>query len=306
MAEESGAKRAQSKSSASSGVHAALLRSRKTPPPVLASDILREDLAPIDPGPRATRICHAAAALLLLAVAFALRGRIGLAAGSPNAGAICAAAAAAAAATAMAPIGYRWRAAVGAAIGLAVMVVGLFGRGPLGLLDDGPGVLSWGGFRVIAAIVLPAALLFRSHYRAYERGKAILAFAYALSAPFLLDLALLALGGTEVAAQLTASVTLLVLLSGLFALLGTPPIYITVWIAGMFTVATTVDLLFVESGGVGLSRVLASLVLLACAAPASLGLFQLLASVYAPDARRVDVHKPTEPQLPAPRPSQVE
>jgi hypothetical protein len=270
---------------------------------VLASEILREDLAPTDPGRQATRFCHAFTALVLLGVAFTLRARLGLVGGAPNAGAVCAAGAAATAATALAPIGYRWRAAVGAAIGAAVMLLGLAGFGPLGFLERAPSVLSWGGFRVIAAIALPAALLFRTYYRAYERGRTILAFAYAISLPFLVATALGVAFGPAVTAQVAAAIAVLVLLSGLFALRGTPPTSITIWVAGLFIVTTTFDLLF-AGPRIALSRVLSGLVLIACAAPVSLGLFQLLASVYAPDARKVDVHRAPEPELPLARPSQ--
>jgi hypothetical protein len=306
MPNESSAKRAHPPSSASSGVHSAVQKPRKTPPPVLASDILREDLAPIEPGGRATRVCHAVTAAILLGVAFTVRARTGLGGGGTNAGAICAAGAAAAAATALAPIGYRWRAAVGAAIGGAIMLLGLAGLGPLGAFDHAPGVLDWGGFRVIAAIALPAALLFRTYYRAYERGRTILAFAYAISVPFLVTSAFGIVAGPEITGQIASAVAVLVLLSGLFALRGTPPTSITAYVAGLFIVAATFDLLFDAPGRIGLSRLLAGLVMVACVAPTSLGLFQLLASAYAPDARKVDVHRPTEPDLPLARPSQGE
>ena len=39
-----------------SGVHAAVRKKMKTPPPILASDVLREDLAPIEPGRNASRL----------------------------------------------------------------------------------------------------------------------------------------------------------------------------------------------------------------------------------------------------------
>jgi len=55
---------------------------------VLASEALREDLAPIEPGRRATRLCHASVAVILLGVAFALRAGLGLADGWPSPGAV--------------------------------------------------------------------------------------------------------------------------------------------------------------------------------------------------------------------------
>jgi len=112
-----------------SGVHAAAVK-KKTPPPVLASEVLREDLAPIEPGRRASRLWDAGLALLYLGVGVCLRFDLGVSGVSPDAGAACLAAAAAVAATALVPFPYLWRAIVGGVIGAAVVVLGLAGGGP--------------------------------------------------------------------------------------------------------------------------------------------------------------------------------
>src|ERR1043166_9708664 len=98
-----------------SGVHAAVVKKR-TPPPILASEVLREDLAPIEPGRSASRLWDGGLAVLYLAVGVA--------------------------ATAVVPFPYLWRAIVGAGIGAFVVALGLFGGGPLALLT-GPGSTPW-------------------------------------------------------------------------------------------------------------------------------------------------------------------
>src|SRR6185436_17336314 len=69
-----------------SGVHAAVVK-KKTPPPILASEVLREDLAPIEPGRSASRLWDAGLAVLYLAVGICLRFDLGVSDVSPDAGA---------------------------------------------------------------------------------------------------------------------------------------------------------------------------------------------------------------------------
>src|SRR5512140_3031445 len=93
--------RVHPQASAGTGVRPSA-RKRSTPPPVLASEALREDLAPFEPGRTMTRVCHVATAVVLLGVGIALRAGLGVVAGPPSADAVCAAAAAATGATAVA------------------------------------------------------------------------------------------------------------------------------------------------------------------------------------------------------------
>src|SRR5262245_47696945 len=185
MQTQSRPRRAQPPRPLASGVHAAVKKKLKTPPPILASEVLREDLAPIEPGRAASRVWFAGAALLYLAVGIALRLDLGVSTLAPQASAVCLAAAAASGATALVPFPYLWRAVVGASVGVAVMAMGFFGGGPLALITAPPSVVWIEVLRVVTCVALPSALLFRSHYRAYERGRALLAAAYAVSLPFL-------------------------------------------------------------------------------------------------------------------------
>ena len=199
--------------------------------------------------------------------------------------------------TAIVPFPYLWRAVVGAAVGLAVAVIGLAGGGPLALLAHG----SWGGWRLIAATVLPAALLFRAHYRAYARGRSLLAGAFLLSVPFLAQETVFALDSTSRLGQLGAALTILAMLSSLVALLGAPTTAATAWCAELLTVMSALDLGLRQLSaphvaGMGpYAHALTALAFVASASPVALGLFQVLAAVHTADARRVDVHRPSAP-----------
>jgi len=116
---------------------------------------------------------------------------------SPDAGAACLAAGVGVGATALVSFPYLWRAIVAGGIGAGVIVLGLFGGGPLALLAS-PGSETWVEIcRAVTCVVLPAALLFRSHYRAYPRGRVILAAAFVLSLPFLVHEAVLTTSGAR-------------------------------------------------------------------------------------------------------------
>src|SRR5690349_11323867 len=201
MQTQSRSGRAHPPRSPASGVHSAPTKTvkKKTPPPVLASEVLREDLAPLEPGRRASRWWDGGIALLFLAVGICLRFGFGVADVSPQAGAICLAAAAATGATGLVPFPYLWRALVGAFAGATVVALGLFGAGPLALLAQPVSNPLTEIFRVATCVAIPAALLFRSHYRAYERGRMLLAVAFVLALPFLASSVLVVLDGPVMA-----------------------------------------------------------------------------------------------------------
>jgi hypothetical protein len=274
---------------------------KKTPPPVLASEVLREDLAPIEPGRHASRFWDGGLALLYLAVGVCLRLDLGVARVSPDAGAACLAAAAAVAATALVPFPYLWRAIVGGLIGAFVLALGLFGGGPLALLV-GPGSTPWvEPFRVMTCVALPAALLFRSHYRAYPRGRVLLAAAFVLSLPFLVHEAIMTTHGPLVA-RVGAGLALVGPLSGLFAFMSSPTTSMTALCAQALTALLALELGLREvyatrpAGSGPLAYALTAAAFFASVVPMALGLFQTFAAIYAREARQVDVHRPSEPQ----------
>jgi hypothetical protein len=285
-----------------SGVHAAVVK-KKAPPPVLASEVLREDLAPIEPGRRASRLWDAGLALLYLGVGVCLRLHMGVSGVSPDAGAACLAAAAAVAATALVPFPYLWRAIVGGVIGAAVVILGFAGGGPLALLA-GHGSSVWvEAFRVLTCITIPAALLFRSHYRAYQRGRVLLGAAFVLALPFLAHEAALTAGGPSVA-RVAAALALLGPLSGLFAFMAAPTTSMTALCAQALTALLALEIGLRQvyappaTGSGPLAYALTAVAFFASVVPIALGLFQTLAAIYAREAREVDVHRPSEPESP--------
>jgi hypothetical protein len=286
-------------------VHAAVKKKMKTPPPILASDVLREDLAPIEPGRSASRIWDAGAAVLFLAVGVCLRLKLGVFELAPQASAICLAAAAASGATALVPFPYLWRAIVGGTVGAAVALLGLFGSGPLALLTS-PGSSVWvESMRVLTCVALPAALLFRSHYRAYRRGLMILGVAFVLALPFLIHEAIAMTDGPGIA-RVGAALALTGVLSGLFAFMSAPTTQTTAWCAQALTALVALDIglrqLYAPalSGAGPIAYALTGVAFFASVVPIALGLFQTLAAVYAPEARLVDVHSPSQPHEEAP------
>jgi hypothetical protein len=277
---------------------------KKTPPPILASDVLREDLAPIEPGRKASRLWDGGLALLYLAVGICLRLDLGVAGVSPDAGAACLAAAAAVAATAVVPFPYVWRAIVGGLIGASVVTLGLFGGGPLALVV-GPGSTPWiEPFRVLTCVTLPATLLFRSHYRAYPRGRVLLGAAFVLALPFLVHEAYMTTQGPLVA-RVGAGLALLGALSALFAFMPSPTTSMTVLCAQALTALIALDLGLrhvyaprpADAGPVAYP--LMAVAYFASVVPIALGLFQTFAALYAREARKVDVHRPSEPSSPS-------
>ncbi len=286
--------------SLASGVHAAI-KKKKTPPPILASEVLREDLAPTEPGRRASRLWDAVVAVLFLAVGICLRFDLGVADLAPQAGAICLAAAAAIGATALVPFPYVWRAAVGGLVGAVVVVAGLFGGGPLALLGDAASATWLESFRVITCVALPAALLFRSHYRAYERGRVLLATSFVLALPFLVEEAFLATQGVAIA-RVGAALALTGTLSALIAFMPAPTTSVTAWCAQTLTFLVALELGLrqfhapLPAGSGPLAYALTGVAFFASVVPIALGLFQMLSFVYSREARLVDLHRrPSEP-----------
>jgi len=287
-------------------VHAAI-KKKKTPPPILASEVLREDLAPIEPGRRASRFWDAGVAVLFLAVGICLRFGLGVSNLAPQAGAICLAAAAAIGATALVPFPYAWRAAVGGFVGAVVVTMGFFGDGPLALLAEEASPTWFELCRVIACVLLPAALLFRSHYRAYERGRILLATSFILALPFLVEEALLAMQGPAIG-RIGAALALTGTLSALIAFMPAPTTYVTAWCAQTLTVLVALDVGLRQfhastPGGTGsFGYALTGVAFFASVVPIALGLFQMLSVVYSREARLVDLHRPEpkrDSQLPA-------
>jgi len=305
MQTQSPSGRAHPPRSPASGVHAAPTKTakKKTPPPILASDVLREDLAPIEPWRRASRWWDGAVALLFLAVGICLRLGLGVADVSPQAGAICLAAAAATGATGLVPFPYLWRAVVGGLAGATVVALGLFGAGPLALLAGPISNPVTEVFRVLTCVAIPAALVFRSYYRAYERGRLLLAVAFVLALPFLTSSLHVTLDG-PVMAKVGSGLAIAGALLGLIAFMSAPTTLVSAWCAQVLTALIAADIALRQvyaprtAGAGGLTYVLTGVAFFASVVPIALGLFQTWAAVYAREARLIDVHRPSAPDPP--------
>jgi hypothetical protein len=182
---------------------------------ILASEALREEVAPLEPGRGAGRAVTGAVGLSLALLGLALRGGIGPM-GAREAASLSFAAAGAAIALAAFPLPYAVRAAAVAALGVVLMLLGEGGFGPVaGLsLGSGPGTdLA----RLVVLAMLPGALLFRARYRAYPRARGVLALALGLSLPFAVSRGLVAFGpGAPFVDRAGAALDMAVILSGLF------------------------------------------------------------------------------------------
>jgi hypothetical protein len=213
---------------------------------------------------------------------------------------VCLAAAAATGATGLVPFPYLWRAVVGGLAGAAVVGLGLFGTGPLALLVQPPSTGWIELFRVLTCVGLPAALLFRSHYRAYDRGRLMLFFAFVLALPFLVPQSLLATQGGAIA-RMGAALAVTGALSGLFAFMSAPTTSMMAWCGQALIALVSADIglrqlyATVPAGAGPFAYVLTAITFFASVVPIALGLFQTFAAIYAREARLIDVHRPSQP-----------
>jgi hypothetical protein len=261
-------------------------------PPLLASDILREEVAPLAPARPTLR-----GLLLPLAVGFAAWGAASfaglLAPGTPLTVTSALVTSAAATLAVLTPAPYAARAIFAALIGLLPLVVGARGQGALGSLAFEDPLQAGAG--VVLATLLPAALFFRSQYRAFPAARGMLAGAILLAGPALLFLAegtfaegatleVRAMDGLLIAACLTSLGGFLgpetkggcAAGGALLLLTYAGRIFVTTWLKG----GRGLTLAAMTGVGAGLS-----------AAVASVGLYQLLAAMFAGRARLVDVHR---------------
>ena len=254
--------------------------------PLLASEALMEDLAPMRPAQDAARIWCAA-----VGVGFLLLGGLSIAGLRPDgvvAGPPAFVLGIVALFTALTSVSYRQRAIAMVVLGAIATVIGLQSAGT---------AVGWGTARAVAAIALPAALVFRSRYRAYTGARWLLVAAFLVALPsFGHAIVQLALHDPHLG-QLGASIVILAVLSSLTGFMGAETTGAGSFLAVAVVLAFTVDLVV---GRVALlsafsprdivSVLSAGLAFAATSALTSLGLFQILAWRLAADARRIDLH----------------
>ena len=271
------------------------------PKPLLASEALREDLAPREPlGGAARAWCGALGAVF---VGFGVEPFVE--ANTPMTTAYASfGIGAATIATGALPLGYTLRAALMVAAALACGILGMFDLGPAMALGHVVG--PWGAFHLVAAIALPAALLFRARYRAYGPARVILAIALALALPFVVHEAVLIAGAEMMSVRIAAGVAIAAVALGAFGFTGSETAGAGGYIAALAvasigaTIAVPVLAVLLEPGEGGLPGVaevsalawpMASVVAFwAATVLGALGAFQLLAAKLWDAARMVDVH----------------
>jgi hypothetical protein len=184
--------------------------------PLLASDALMEDLAPLEPSRDVARSWCAAVGL-----GFAALGALPLLELRPGGASTAGLSFFLGGVTlvaALTRVTYRQRAVAMLVIGLLVVLTGLGGTGPAAFIaQDAPGL---GLARAFAATALPGALLFRARYRAYLGARWLLGAAFVLTIPFIVLLALHHASREPDLSTAGAIVALVVTLVGLVGFMG--------------------------------------------------------------------------------------
>lgn len=262
---------------------------RQTPKPLLASEALRDELAPYEPSRRASQVWVLLVAVGLSLLGLAMRRGLGITELSADGAAVCFSAAGGLATVALLPFPYALRAAIALLIGAVLTVLGLRSAGPLaGLVLDG-------GFgkdvtRIIALVVLPAALLFRSAYRAYRPGHWLLAAGLLAATPFVIGSVGLALDTTAPPiARWAAGVGAAVVAGACVGFASTPGLagfWAVVVLASLPLEYGAKQLTLLATPDTGrLTYGVTAFALSATGILMSLGLFQLLAASMGADAR---------------------
>lgn len=254
--------------------------------PLLASEALMEDLAPMRPAQDAARIwCAAVGAGFLLLGGLSIAGLRpdGVVAGPPAfvLGIV-------ALFTALTSVSYRQRAVAMVVLGAIATVIGLQSSGT---------AVGWGTARAVAAIALPATLVFRSRYRAYSGARWLLVAAFLVTLPsFGHAVVQLALHDPHLG-HLGALLVILAVVSSLTGFMGAETTGAGSFLAVAVVLAFTADLVVGRLAHLDTFSprdivivLSAGLAFAATSAITSLGLFQILAWRLAADARRIDLH----------------
>ncbi len=265
----------------------------RRPKPLLASEVLCDELAPLEPARQAVRAWLVGVTLTLACLGIALRLGVGPAAMRLDAATLSFSSAGALLAVALLPFPYALRAGVAALLGAALMALGLRGAGPLaGMAVDGGAERDL--LRLLVLCTLPAALLFRAHYRAYRPARWILAVALVVAVPFaasevslLLDDSVAAVARVAAAANIvTISCALLGFMGD--ASTGAGPLGASLVVMTLSAELGVRELTPLASPDIGFMTYGATAVGVAAASVlASVGIFQLLAATLAKDARRL-------------------
>lgn len=258
--------------------------------PVLASEALMEELAPMQPGRRDARAwCTGAGALLVLV---GLAPLLGLQRGGLHAGLPALIAGVLSLLLGAANVPYRQRALSMAVVGTAAAIVGLRDAGAV--LAKGAGGEGLAMLRLLAAVAIASALYFRTRYRAYKRAKVFLAVSLVASIPFVAHVIVGYSHGVG-AAEIGSFVALAAIVASFSGFTGAETagsgLYLAPFVVVSFAADLAVRAAFLPGAG-ALEVATAALAFLAACSLATVGVFQLVASRIAVDARRIDLHPP--------------
>ncbi|MBI4705332.1 MAG: hypothetical protein HY744_29860 [Deltaproteobacteria bacterium] len=263
--------------------------------PVLASEALMDDVAPVRPWGAAARWWCGALGLLFAALAFAPR-----AGGAPDwapGGTAHYAIGAATLAAAGLPLSYLWRAVLMLLLALGCGALGILKAGPAHVLAFSTG--DWGVAHLFAAVALPGALLFRARYRAYGGARYLLAAALLLALPFAGYALVAMLRVSAPSLQVAAGVALAGVALSLIGFAGTEALTgVCGYLAGVLVVAVSAVLgaEVVVARGEDAAQLWGPLASVAGFGAATvmgaLGFFQLLAAQLWREAREVDLDRP--------------
>ncbi len=263
--------------------------------PLLASEVLREQAAPLEPGRHAMRAWLLGTAVLFAGLGLAFGRGFGVPGLAAEASLIAYAAAGALAALAALPFPYAVRAGLAVLISVSTMALGLRGAGPLAGLEADGGVLR-DATRLIGATALPAALMFRAHYTEYHRSRVLLLVGFGLAIPFALaELTTVVDTSGALLVRSWAVLDVLLILASLLALTGPAGgagsnvlgALLLAFVPGQLGIRAFTPLSGPDSGA--WTYPLTAVAFLAATVPASLGLCQLLAAAFAPEARAESV-----------------
>ncbi len=262
--------------------------------PLLASDALMEDLAPLEPSRDVARAWCAA-----VGIGFAALGALPLVGLRPG-GAITAGLSfflgAVTLVAALTRVSYRQRAFAMLVIGLLVVLTGLGGTGPAAFIAQD--AIGLGVARAFAATALPGALLFRARYRAYLGARWLLGAAFVLAIPFIILLGLQHAYREPDLSTAGAIVALVVTLVGLVGFMGKETTGAGTYVGLSVLLGLGVELFLLDLSRPGkldtwpsiVTTALGGVAFVAATGLSALGLFQLLASHLSGDARRIDLH----------------
>jgi hypothetical protein len=273
-------------------------------PPILASDILREEVAPRAPARTTIRLWLAgfAAACALSAIAARLGFGPHTARVFEGSLATCAIAVVGAAV----PARYAVRAVVAVLAGYALLGLGALERGPLAPLGH------HGAFPAAAtmmlATLLPAALLFRARFRAFREARLVLSGAIVLSLPGVVVLVTAAASSAlPVPVRVASGAVAAAAVTGLFGYMGAETsagcdrwaalvlvvsaVRVAAQAPPLLALLTEQPSISGDGGDGSWGYAVAAVGTLAATTIAAFGLFQLLAQVLGSRARTVDVHQ---------------